>query len=549
MAEPKENVLMEKIVSLCKRRGFIYQSSEIYGGINGFWDYGPLGAELKRNVKDLWWREMTRLRDDVVGLEATIIMAPQIWRASGHVDTFSDPMIDCKTCKGRFRADQIGDIPCPERPSKMVSECAGEKTAARAFNLMFQTHVGPVQDDSAVAYLRPETAQAIFAQFKNVLETSRQKIPFGIAQTGKAFRNEVTPRNFTFRSREFEQMELEFFIKPDEAIEAISSSVNSETVTSHPGEPQANWGWKMWHQYWVAERVRFYEGIGLSRASLGFHVQTPEELAHYARATVDILFKFPFSKKDEQGNVAGDELEGIAARSDFDLSQHERFSGKPMGVFDEELRTAWTKLDQTKKDDLWRRYYEARLNYLTKCNVPAERAQKDAREDADGLAKGQYIPHVIEPSAGVDRLILALLANAYAEMADPDEKGKSESRVIMRFHPRVAPIKVCVLPLMKNKPDLVHKALAIRDTLRPHMNVFFDDAGSIGRRYARMDEAGTPFCVTVDFETLEGVKEGPLVGEKDTVTIRYRGNTDEENGRQERVKIAELLAVLQQKLG
>ena len=221
MAGPKENTLMEKIVSLCKRRGFIFQSSEIYGGINGFWDYGPLGAELKRNVKELWWNTMTRQRDDVAGLEATIIMHPQIWKAAGHVDTFSDPMIDCKTCQGRFRADQTNEIPCPQKPSKMVSECHGEKTAPRAFNLMFQTYVGPVQDESSIAYLRPETAQAIFAQFKNVLETSRQKVPFGIAQTGKAFRNEVTPRNYTFRSREFEQMELEFFIKPDEVVEAF----------------------------------------------------------------------------------------------------------------------------------------------------------------------------------------------------------------------------------------------------------------------------------------------------------------------------------------
>ena len=251
MAEPKENVLMEKIVSLCKRRGFIFQSSEIYGGINGFWDYGPLGAELKRNVKELWWNTMTRQRDDVVGLEATIIMSPQIWKASGHVDTFSDPMIDCKTCKGRFRADQTDEIPCPQKPGKMVSECHGEKTAPRAFNLMFQTYVGPVRDDSAIAYLRPETAQAIFAQFKNVLETSRQKVPFGIAQVGKAFRNEVTPRNYTFRSREFEQMELEFFIKPDEVIEAIQCSVSrvqpgsSELKTENLKlETSAAWGWE-----------------------------------------------------------------------------------------------------------------------------------------------------------------------------------------------------------------------------------------------------------------------------------------------------------------
>ena len=383
MAEPKENLQMEKIVSLCKRRGFIFQSSEIYGGINGFWDYGPLGAELKRNVKELWWNAMTRQRDDVAGLEATIIMSPKIWEASGHVATFSDPMIDCKTCKGRFRADQTDEIACPQKPSKCVNECHGEKTEARAFNLMFQTYVGPVQDDSAIAYLRPETAQAIFAQFKNVLETSRQKVPFGIAQVGKAFRNEVTPRNFTFRSREFEQMELEFFIKPDEVVEAICGNVAGAAAVQRaagvaPAEPasdspagkmpaaRSDWGWEAWHNYWVEERVRFYESIGLSRETLGFHHQTPAELAHYARACTDILFKFPFSKKDEHGNVAGDELEGIAARSDFDLSQHARFSGKPMGVFDDELRAAWAKLPKEKQDELWKRYYENRKNYLTK---------------------------------------------------------------------------------------------------------------------------------------------------------------------------------------
>ena len=513
---------MEKIVSLCKRRGFIYQSSEIYGGINGFWDYGPLGAELKRNVKELWWQAMTRRRDDVVGLEATIIMSPQIWKASGHVDTFSDPMIDCKTCKGRFRADQTSEIPCPQKPSKAVSECHGEKTAPRAFNLMFQTYVGPVQDASAIAYLRPETAQAIFAQFKNVLETSRQKVPFGIAQVGKAFRNEVTPRNFTFRSREFEQMELEFFIKPDEAVETISSSVAVPASKDHPGEPQANWGWQLWHQYWVEERIGFYESIGLPRTTLEEYWQKPEELAHYARACVDILFKFPFGTQ---------ELEGIAARSDFDLSQHARFSGKPMGVFDDELRTAWAKLPKEKQDELWRRYYESRKKYLVKMGVAEEQASKDATEDANGLAKGQYLPHVIEPSAGVDRLILALICNAYSEATETDDKGKTETRVILKFHPRVAPIKVAVLPLLKNKPDLVKKAREVRDRLRPWMNVFYDDGGSIGRRYARQDEAGTPFCVTIDFDTLG---EKPEL--KDTVTIRYC-----DDGKQERLAIGELL--------
>lgn len=531
MAEPKENLQMEKIVSLCKRRGFIFQSSEIYGGINGFWDYGPLGAELKRNVKELWWNAMTRQRDDVAGLEATIIMSPKIWEASGHVATFSDPMIDCKTCKGRFRADQTDEIPCPQKPSKCVNECHGEKTAPRAFNLMFQTYVGPVQDESAIAYLRPETAQAIFAQFKNVLETSRHKVPFGIAQIGKAFRNEVTPRNYIFRSREFEQMELEYFIKPDEAIEAIHGSVAVPQTPGHPGEPQPNWGWQAWHQYWVEERVRFYEGIGLSRDTLGFHIQSAEELAHYARATTDILFKFPFSKRDEKGELKGEELEGIAARSDFDLSQHARFSGKSMGVFDDELRTAWAKLPKEKQDDLWRRYYENRKRYLEKSGVAPEQASKDATEDANGLAKGQYIPHVIEPSAGVDRLILALIANAYTEVTTTDDKGKTETLVSLKFHPRVAPIKVGVLPLLKNKPELVKKAHEVRELLRPWMNVYYDDGGSIGRRYARQDEAGTPFCLTIDFDTLG---EKPEL--KDTVTIRYR-----DDGKQERLPIGELL--------
>ena len=541
MAEPKQNPLMEKIVSLCKRRGFVFQSSEIYGGINGFWDYGPLGAELKRNVKELWWNTMTRSRDDVAGLEATIIMAPEIWKASGHVATFSDPMIDCKTCKGRFRADQISEIPCPQKPSKCVGECHGEKTEARAFNLMFQTYVGPVQDDSAIAYLRPETAQAIFAQFKNVLETSRQKVPFGIAQVGKAFRNEVTPRNFTFRSREFEQMELEFFIKPDEVIEAIYGTVAVRTPNSQLLSPQPNWGWQAWHHYWVEERVRFYEGIGLSRETLGFHHQTPAELAHYARACTDILFKFPFSKKDADGNVTGDELEGIAARSDFDLSQHQRFSGKPMGVFDEELRAAWAKLPKEKQDDLWKRYYDHRKNYLTKSAKPdetPEQISQQATEDANGLAKGQYIPHVIEPSAGVDRLILALIANAYSEVTKTDDKGKSETTVVMKFHPRVAPIKVGVFPLLKNKPELVAKAQAVYELLRPHLKAVYDDGGSIGKRYARQDEAGTPFCVTIDFDTL-GEKPELL----DTVTIRHR-----DDGKQERLNISELLDFLLSKI-
>ena len=589
MAEAKENPLMEKIVSLCKRRGFIFQSSEIYGGINGFWDFGPLGAELKRNVKELWWTSMTRLRDDVVGLEASIIMSPQIWKASGHVDTFSDPMCDCLLTKKRFRADQIepqsgqvfhfsgakdsssgkesiepfsvlllaGKPPesarnvaslfyasrgihqaalMGERTEKVENstrfnpENGAQLTDPRPFNLMLQTYVGPIQSEENIAYLRPETAQAIFAQFKNVHETSRQKVPFGIGQIGKAFRNEVTPRNFIFRSREFEQMELEFFIKPDEVTEAIHGSVATVEQTGHPGEPQPNWGWQAWHRYWVEERVRFYEGIGLSRETLGFHHQTPDELAHYARACTDILYKFPFSKRDESGEVKGDELEGIAARSDFDLSQHERHSGKLMGVFDEELRTAWGKLTPEKQTDISARYFSARLKYMTKSGVSQKRAELEAKEDAEGLAKGQYIPHVIEPSAGVDRLILALISNAFQETTSTDEKGKIETRTVMKFHPRVAPVKVGVFPLLKNKPELVAKAREVFQLLRGQMMAFYDDSGAIGRRYARQDEAGTPYCITIDFDTL-GEKPELL----NTVTLRHR-----DDGKQERIPIADL---------
>jgi glycyl-tRNA synthetase len=530
MADAKSSELMEKIVSLCKRKGFIFQSSEIYGGLNGFWDYGPLGADLKRNVKEYWWNSMTRFRDDVAGLEATIIMHPKIWKASGHVDTFSDPMVDCKTCKCRFRADQMNEIPCPQKPSKMSSECHGEKTEARPFNLMFETTVGPIKTEDSTAYLRPETAQAIFAQFKNVMETSRQKVPFGIAQMGKAFRNEVTPRNFTFRSREFEQMELEFFIKPDEVVEAISGTVAKPAGPGHPGEPQANWGWQMWHQYWLEERVRFYGEIGLPRTTLEEYWQKPEELAHYARATVDLLFKFPFGTQ---------ELEGVAARSDFDLSQHQRHSGKPMTVFDEELKAAWGKLAAEQQAKLRQSYYEARLQYWTKGGETPEKAEKQAQADAEALTKGYYVPHVIEPSAGVDRLTLALLCQAYSEDQAPDEKGKMESRVVMRLHPRIAPVKVAVFPLLKNKPELVAKAREVLDLLRPHMSAFYDEAGAIGRRYRRQDEAGTPFGITIDFDTLG--EKGPDL--KDTVTLRERDTM-----KQERVKISELLPRLMESI-
>jgi glycyl-tRNA synthetase len=520
MADLKVIDRMEKIVALCKRRGFIFQSSEIYGGINGFWDYGPLGAELKRNVKDYWWRCMTQQRDDVVGLEASIIMHPRIWEASGHTSTFTDLMVDCLLTQKRFRADQIepmsGDayfwsgardettskeskdafsalIPGgknAESARKIAKQfyqqrgianpaLLGERTERlqnttkynpengslltepRKFNLMLKTYVGPVETPDNVAYLRPETAQAIFAQFKNVLEVSRQKVPFGICQIGKAFRNEINPRNFTFRSREFEQMELEFFIKPDEIA-------------------KPNWGWSEWHKYWVEERIKWYESIGLGRDTLEEYWQKKEELAHYARATVDILYKFPFGTQ---------ELEGIAARGDFDLRQHQEFSGKSMEYFDDE-------------------------------------------------AKAKYIPHVIEPSAGVDRLCLALICNAYRE-EEVAEEGKTETRIVMKFHPRIAPIKVAVFPLLKNRPELVQKARDVRELLRSHMTVFYDEAGAIGRRYRRQDEAGTPFGVTIDFETLG--EKGPEL--KETVTLRERDSM-----KQIRVKIVDLPQLLKERI-
>jgi glycyl-tRNA synthetase len=541
MSEPKSGELMEKIVSLCKRRGLIFQSSEIYGGLNGFWDYGPLGAELKRNIKECWWRSMTQLRDDVVGLDASIIMHPKIWEASGHTSTFSDLMVDCLLTKKRFRADQVEpqsgtayfytgatDATAGKESKEVFSvliatgkhaeyarkvakqfyqqrgienpallgerteevkdsirynpENGGLLTEPRPFNLMLKTYVGPVESEDNKAYLRPETAQAIFVQFKNVMEVSRQRVPFGVCQVGKAFRNEINPRNFTFRSREFEQMELEFFIRPDEVVQKMTGSVASlSDPQPSPLTPQPTWGWELWHKYWVEQRIRWYESIGLGRDTLVEYWQKKEELAHYARACVDILFKFPFGTQ---------ELEGIAARSDFDLTQHQKFSGKSMEYFDEE-------------------------------------------------AKAKYVPHVIEPSAGVDRLALALICNAYCEDQAPDEKGKMESRVVMKFHPRIAPIKVAIFPLLKNKPALVEKAKAVRDLLRPHMSVFYDEAGAIGRRYRRQDEAGTPFGVTIDFDTLG--EKGPEL--QDTVTLR-----DRDTMKQERVKIADLVGMLVAKI-
>ncbi len=444
MSSPNDPQRMERIVSLCKRRGFIFQGSEIYGGLNGVWDYGPLGVELKRNLKDYWWRVMVRERDDVVGMDGAILTHRAVLKASGHEDTFTDPMVDCRTCKARLRADQL-----PEKNGvKQCPACGGKDlTEARPFNLMFSTQMGASADPDSIAYLRPETAQSIFVQFKNVLDTARKKLPFGIAQIGKAFRNEINPRNYIFRSREFEQMELEYFCRPEQGMELLD--------------------------YWLEERLKFYENIGLPRTKLHVLTVPDADRAFYSKGTYDIEYEFPFGVQ---------ELEGVAYRTDYDLTQHQTASGKSLDYFDEET-------------------------------------------------KARFIPHVIEPSAGVDRTVLALLCEAYAEETVTDEKGKSETRIVLRFHPRVAPIKVGIFPLLKNQPPLVEKAREVQALLRPLMNVFYDETGAIGRRYRRQDEAGTPFGITIDFETL-GERDPEL---RDTVTLRHRDSME-----QERVRISEL---------
>ncbi len=517
---------LEAISSLCKRRGFIFPSSELYGGINGFWDYGPMGSELKRNIRDAWWKFTVQGRTDVVGLDATIIMHPRIWEASGHASGFADPMVDCKDCKKRHRADQL----CEEQGTKLIqdgkkwilpegtkcTQCGSKNlTEPRSFNLMFKTYVGPIEDDTSASFLRPETAQAIFAQFLNIESTSRKAVPFGVAQSGKSFRNEINPRNYTFRSREFEQMELEFFIRPDEAVELICGKVT--TLADNPnldGDPQPDWGWEVWHKYWVEQRLKWYRNVGLPADSLELYWQTKEELAHYARACVDIEYAFPFGVQ---------ELEGIAARSDFDLSQHQKFSGKNMDVMDDKLREAVMKLSDDEK-----------AAFKAKVVAQWTEAGKDEAAAAafvDKLFEGRYIPHVIEPSAGTDRLALALLCNAYDEEKLVDAKGKEDIRTVMHFHPSIAPVKVAVFPLVKNRPELYEKARSVFKALQQEFNCFWDETGAIGRRYRRQDEIGTPFCVTVDFDTLgEGDPSA-----KDTVTVRMRDSME-----QVRMPIAEL---------
>jgi glycyl-tRNA synthetase len=415
--------VMDKLVSLCKRRGFVFQSSEIYGGLGSVWDYGPLGVELKKNVKDSWWRAMVHARDDIEGLDAAILMHPRVWEASGHVAGFTDPLVDCRACKARFRADKLVDAQCPRKPSKHPGEhkeC--DLTEPRQFNLMFKTFVGPVEEQAAVVYLRPETAQGIYVNYQNVLNSSRQKVPFGIAQIGKAFRNEITPGNFIFRTREFEQMEMQFFVKPGTDAE--------------------------WFERWRALRMAWYHEIGLDPARLRWHQHTSSELAHYARAAYDIEYEFPFGWQ---------EIEGIHNRGDFDLGRHQEYSGKKLEYFDQ-------------------------------------------------AANERYLPYIIETSAGADRVTLTVLVNAYRE-----EEVQGETRVVLGLHPSVAPIKTAVLPLV-NKDGMPEVALKLYHDLRPHFPCFFDDSGAIGRRYRRQDEAGTPFCVTVDGQTIQD----------QTVTVRHR---------------------------
>ena len=503
--------LMEAIVSLAKRRGFIFPSSEIYGGFNGFFDYGPLGSELKKNIRDCWWSDMVRRREDIVGLESSIIMHPKVWEASGHVAGFTDPLVDCKVSKQRYRADQLFFAPvivthednsqtdlgfvsalesedtrgelqklaeelkrkkgvrgqlqvivplsfesaAPDQIPLIPSPATGEPgslTPPRSFNMMFQTNVGAMTDASSVAYLRPETAQGMFVDFKNIVDTGRVKLPFGIAQIGKSFRNEITPRNFIFRSREFEQMEMEFFIHEDD-------------------------DWAKWHRHWIDWCKDWLRSIGLPDTHLSEYDHPKAKLAFYSKGTTDIMFSYPFGVQ---------ELWGIAARGNYDLTQHATASGKPQEIFDE-------------------------------------------------ATKKKFVPHVIEPAVGVDRILLAILCAGYAEEDVKDEKGNVEKRTVLRLSPRIAPVKVAVLPLLKNKEALVARSRALHAKLRRRYAVFYDDGGNIGRRYRRQDEIGTPWCVTVDFDTIE--KPG------DTFTLRERDSMQ-----QRRITEAELFALLDEQV-
>ena len=428
--------VMDKLVSLAKRRGFVFQSSEIYGGLGSVWDYGPLGVELKRNIKDRWWRAMVQQRDDIEGLDAAILMHPKVWEASGHIAGFTDPLVDCRQCKNRFRADDPRLKGTPGEPDAQCPVCGsrGTLTAPRLFNLMFKTFMGPVEEAAAVVYLRPETAQGIYVNYLNVLQASRQKIPFGIAQIGKAFRNEITPGNFVFRTREFEQMEMQFFVKPGTEDE--------------------------WFEFWRAARMQWHQDLGVRQEKLRFHAHTKDELAHYAKAAYDIEYEFPFGWH---------EFEGVHNRTDFDLSRHQQFSGK--------------KLE----------YVETGTNE-------------------------RFVPCVVETSVGADRTALVVLCDAYHE-----EEVAGEKRVVLRLHPALAPVKAAVFPLV-NKEGMPELARRLYHELRGRFNAFYDDSGSIGRRYRRQDEAGTPYGITVDGQTMQ---DGTVtVRDRDTL-VQVRVATDQ----------------------
>jgi glycyl-tRNA synthetase len=436
---------VETVVSLCKRRGFVFPSGEIYGGTRSAWDYGPLGVELKANIKREWWRTMVHRRDDVVGLDSSVILPRQVWEASGHVSAFHDPLVECTACHRRFRADQLADEHVAttgtaasedDLSNVLCPNCGvqGEYTPPREFNMMLKTHLGPVESDESMHYLRPETAQGIFVNFLNVLTTARRRPPFGIGQVGKSFRNEISPGNFIFRTREFEQMELEYFVEPGTD--------------------------EQWHQYWIDERLRWYTDLGIKRENLRLHEHPADKLAHYAKRTVDIEYRFQF------GGLEWGELEGIANRTDFDLNTHANHSGVDLSYFDQ-------------------------------------------------ATSSRYRPFVIEPAAGVGRPLMAFLLDAYREDLAPNAKGGVDKRAVLSLDRRLAPVKVAVLPLSRN-PDLTPKARDIAAVLRHHWNVDFDDAGAIGRRYRRQDEVGTPFCVTVDFDSLHD--HAVTVRERDSMT-------------------------------
>lgn len=443
MEEQVKEDLFDKVVALCKRRGFVYPGSDIYGGLANCWDYGPLGSQLKKNVKDMWWRNIVQERDDIVGIDAAIFMHPRTWEASGHLQKFSDPLVDCRKCNQRFRADELSeDAECPAGGKH-------ELTEIRDFNLMFETQMGVVKNETSRVFLRPETAQGIFVNFANVQTSTRKKLPFGIAQIGKSFRNEITPRRFTFRTREFEQMEIEYFVKPEQADEAFKS--------------------------WVDTRFNWYKKLGIKEANLRLRQHEQDELAHYAKGCFDVEYLFPWG---------WGELEGIANRTDFDLRRHSEYSGKNLSFFD-----------------------------------------PDTNE--------HVMPWVIEPSGGVDRATFAFLVDAYDEDTAVSAKGKEEVRVVLHLHPRLAPVQVAVLPLLRNKPQLIEKAKELEKSLRKHYLVDYDDRGQIGKRYRRYDEIGTPFCLTIDFDTLED----------DSVTVRDRDTME-----QERIKIADLRRYLDEKL-